>query len=98
MPSYFVAAAIYSTITRGSGGYEAYRSELVLAHVAEVEAAGGAVVRLEADPFRIERFRLNRASREETEWFARRLDRESAPFGVRVHPAAGRLRFEWGRT
>ena len=82
----------------GIEGYEAYRSELVLGYVAEVDPTCGAVISLEAHPFRIGRLRLNRASREETEWLARRLDRESAAFGVRVRAAGGRLRFERART
>jgi hypothetical protein len=44
-------------------------------------------------PFRIARFRLNRAGRDEAEWLRVRLDRESRPLGARVTrapaPAAG---------
>jgi poly-gamma-glutamate synthesis protein (capsule biosynthesis protein) len=78
----------------GISGHEAYRSELVLGYAAEVDPACGAVASLEAWPFRIGRLRLNRADRDETDWLADRLDRESAPFGVRVRAAGGRLRFE----
>lgn len=79
----------------GIAGYEAYRSELVLGYWADVDPTGGAVVGLEARPFRIARLRLNRASDEEAGWLADRLDRESVAFGVRVRAAGGRLRFAW---
>jgi poly-gamma-glutamate capsule biosynthesis protein CapA/YwtB (metallophosphatase superfamily) len=79
----------------GIEGYAAYRSELVLGYVAEVDPVGGAVTGLEARPFRIARFRLNHASDEEAEWLTRRLDRESARLGVRVCATDGRLRFAW---
>jgi poly-gamma-glutamate capsule biosynthesis protein CapA/YwtB (metallophosphatase superfamily) len=78
----------------GIGGYEAYRSELAVGYVAEVDPADGSVTGLEGHPFRIARLRLNHASGEETEWLAKRLDRESAPLGVRVRATGGRLRFE----
>ena len=78
----------------GIEGYEAYRSELVVGYVAEVDPAGGTVTGLQGHPFRIARLRLNHASGEETQWLAKRLARESAPLGVRVRAAGGRLRFE----
>jgi poly-gamma-glutamate synthesis protein (capsule biosynthesis protein) len=79
----------------GIEGYEAYRSELVLAYVAKVDPASGAVIGLEGRPFRIARLRLNRTTGEERDWLASRLDRESSEFGVRVRATDGRLRFEW---
>lgn len=75
----------------GIGGYESFRPELVLAHLPTIDLGDGRLLRYEALPLRIRRFRLERASPEEAAWLARTLDRESRPFGVTVRFEAGRL-------
>lgn len=78
----------------GIGGYEEFRPELVLAHLLTLEAESGRLVRFEAVPLRIRRFRLERATAEEAGWLARTLDRESRRFGTAVRFEAGRLVIE----
>lgn len=77
----------------GIGGYEEFRPELVLAHLATLDRASGALLAHEALPFRLRRFRLERAPEEAAAWLARTLDRASRPFGTSVRLEAGRLRF-----
>jgi poly-gamma-glutamate synthesis protein (capsule biosynthesis protein) len=79
----------------GIGGYEAYRSDLVLGFIAGVDPAGGALVALEAFPLRIARFRLNRVTDEEAQASLERLNRESAAFGVQAERQGGRFVLRW---
>lgn len=68
----------------GIRGYEAYRDDLTLLYFPTLEPATGRMLRLEMTPFRIRRFRLERATREEVRWLQETLDRECAPFGCEV--------------
>jgi poly-gamma-glutamate synthesis protein (capsule biosynthesis protein) len=68
----------------GISGHEAFRSNLVLAYLPTLARATGRLVRFEMVPLRVRRFRLTRASAEETAWLAARLTREGAPFGTSV--------------
>jgi poly-gamma-glutamate capsule biosynthesis protein CapA/YwtB (metallophosphatase superfamily) len=68
----------------GIAGYEEFRSELTLMYLPQFGGAGGGLIELRLVPFRICRFRLQRASREETAWLRDTLDRESAGFATRV--------------
>jgi poly-gamma-glutamate synthesis protein (capsule biosynthesis protein) len=68
----------------GIGGYEAYRPELAVLYLAEVDAAQGRLVALRLAPFRISRFSLNPAAPEACAWLAARLSRESARFGTEI--------------
>jgi poly-gamma-glutamate synthesis protein (capsule biosynthesis protein) len=70
----------------GIHGREEFRSELVLAYFLRLEA--GRLLRLEMVPFRVRRFRLERADRVDAEWLRRTLDREGRPLGTRVGLAA----------
>ncbi len=80
----------------GIGGHEAFRAELVLMYFATMDPAAHRLVRLELVPLRIARFRLERASAEETRWMERTLDREYAPFGARVEAnGEGGLTVAW---
>jgi poly-gamma-glutamate synthesis protein (capsule biosynthesis protein) len=76
----------------GIGGYEPYRSDLSLMYLPTLDAATGALVRLELVATQMRRFRVQRASREDAEWLAALLSREGRQFGtgarVREH---GRL-------
>lgn len=67
----------------GIGGREEYRGDLALMYFPEL-APSGSLRRLRMTPMRIRRFRLERASREEAEWLARTLDRESRRFGTPI--------------
>jgi poly-gamma-glutamate capsule biosynthesis protein CapA/YwtB (metallophosphatase superfamily) len=47
-------------------------------------ASNGKLVDLRLVPFRLGKFRLNRAAREDAIWLRDTLDRESAKFGTQV--------------
>lgn len=80
----------------GIGGYESFRAELALMYFATVEAASGRLLALALVPMRIRRFRLERASDEETGWLATTLGREGAKLGTRVErTSGGRLALRW---
>jgi poly-gamma-glutamate synthesis protein (capsule biosynthesis protein) len=74
----------------GISGHESFRPELVLAYRIEVDANGRCSA-LELLPFRIARFRLNRASDEESEWLAKTMDRECHRFGSGVKLKSARM-------
>lgn len=77
----------------GITGYEDFRDDLVLMYLASIDMAKGRLTRLELLPFRIENFRLNRASSEEAQWLCEVLNRESNGFASRfqlVTEAPGR--------
>jgi poly-gamma-glutamate synthesis protein (capsule biosynthesis protein) len=79
----------------GIGGYERFRSDLVLMYFPEIDPRTGALRELEMTPLRIHRFRLERARPDEGEWLRRTLDRASRSTGSRVvSEADGRLRLE----
>ena len=67
----------------GIEGYEEFRGELALMYLAQFDGDRG-LSELRLVPFRISRFRLQRASREETAFLRDTLDRESSKFDTRV--------------
>ena len=72
----------------GIRGEEEYRPDLVLAYRMTLGRTG-----LELLPFRIARFRLQRATYEEAQWLATTMDRECRLFGGRVTLDGPILRF-----
>lgn len=83
----------------GIGGYEAYRPELALMYFPVLEVSSGELIALTLVPMRVRRFRLQKASAEESAWLAARMGRECAGWGVRVSPGVhGRLHIEWARA
>ena len=83
----------------GIGGYERYRNVLVAMYIAELEAADGALRNLLVVPFRICKFRLNRASPEDVAWLHHTLNREGAGLGTHVVPQRdGTLALAWRRA
>jgi poly-gamma-glutamate capsule biosynthesis protein CapA/YwtB (metallophosphatase superfamily) len=50
----------------GIAGYESFRDDLVLMYLPVLRTADGALARLAMVPFQIRKFRLNRASGEDT--------------------------------
>ncbi|UJR84645.1 CapA family protein [Sandaracinus amylolyticus] len=68
----------------GIRGHEAYRPDLALAYFAELDRASGALVSLVMQPLRIHKLRLERASHDDAEWLADRLDRVCERFGTRI--------------
>ncbi len=67
----------------GIRGHRRYRPDLAVAYLpAFVE---GHLTELELLVYRIERFRLRRASRDDARWIVATLDEISDPFGTRIH-------------
>lgn len=65
----------------GIEGYEAFRDDLVLMYLPEVEVGGGRLIRLELIPFQIKNFRLNRIAGADVMSLAELLNREGGQFG-----------------
>jgi poly-gamma-glutamate capsule biosynthesis protein CapA/YwtB (metallophosphatase superfamily) len=79
----------------GIAGQEEFRSELVLAYLAVLDPSGK-LERLDLLPYRIRRFRLERATKEEATWLRDTLDREGKALGTAVELAAdGSLAVHW---
>lgn len=77
-------------------GYEAFRPEVVAMYFADLDAGSGALQRLRIAPFRIRRFRLERASHGDAAWLASTLSRVSRDFGVEIDaPPEGLLEARW---
>jgi poly-gamma-glutamate synthesis protein (capsule biosynthesis protein) len=79
----------------GISGHEEFRSHLVLGYFAALDAATGRLLALEMAPFRIRRFRLERAAAEEREWLRRTLDRECHALGTALEATADGLALRW---
>jgi len=71
----------------GIGGYERYRGDLSLMYFVRIDPARGNLVELRLVPMQLRRFRLNQASRADTEWLRDTLNREGKRFGTRVELA-----------
>lgn len=67
----------------GIAGYEAFRDDLVLLYLPAIRIAAGTLARLTMIPFRIARFRLNRAAWDDASWLCDMLNREGTAFGTR---------------
>lgn len=68
----------------GIRGYEEFRSDLALMYFADIEPRTGNLAALEITPLQIRNFRLNRPSRQDSEWMRQMLQRESLRFGTRI--------------
>lgn len=71
----------------GIGGNEEYRPDLVLGYVLDYDKLDG-LQALEALPYRLRKFRLERPPAADVAWLATRLDRECGRFGHRVETTA----------
>lgn len=80
----------------GIRGHEDYRDDLAVMYLADIDATTRDLVSLALVPLRIRQFRLNTPSRQDIDWLARTLDRESRRFetGVALTPA-GWLEPSW---
>jgi poly-gamma-glutamate synthesis protein (capsule biosynthesis protein) len=74
----------FLTDYEGISGYEEFRGDLGLMYLPELAAADGALVALRIVPFRMRKFRLERAAKEDVQWLQAALDRESRPFGAHI--------------
>jgi poly-gamma-glutamate synthesis protein (capsule biosynthesis protein) len=68
----------------GIGGYEQYRSDLVLMHLVTMSTAGRELAALDMMPFRISNFRLHRLARLDADWVWRKMSEECRRFGGTV--------------
>lgn len=68
----------------GIRGYGEYRTELALLYLVTLDRARGELVSLEMVPLRRNRFRLERAARDDVDWLSKTLDRESRLLGAQV--------------
>jgi poly-gamma-glutamate capsule biosynthesis protein CapA/YwtB (metallophosphatase superfamily) len=79
----------------GVSGYEQYRGDIAMMYLPRL-SHNGAIIDLILLPYRIKRFQLSRASRNDATWLQTTLDRESIPFGCRVALNSGdRLTARW---
>jgi poly-gamma-glutamate synthesis protein (capsule biosynthesis protein) len=74
----------FLTDYEGITGYKSFRGELALMYLPRLAIPDGTLVSLELVPFRLAKFRLNRASPADAAWLAATLERESSPFGMHV--------------
>ena len=72
----------------GIEGYEEFRGDLTLAYLPRFSHAN-VLEALTLVPFRICRFRLERADADEAAWLQAALDRESGRFGTHIAPGPG---------
>ena len=80
----------------GIVGYDEYRVDLRLAHIAELDADTGALARLRMLPLQARQLRLCPASDRDAGWLCTKLDRVSRAFGSRiVRDPAGALVLRW---
>ncbi|HEX3035788.1 MAG TPA: CapA family protein [Thermodesulfobacteriota bacterium] len=68
----------------GISGYEEFRDDLGLMYFVSVDPSTGKLHSLQMMPTQIKRFRVNRASREDTLWLKGMLNREGKKLGTRV--------------
>lgn len=78
----------------GIGGHEVYRPDLGAIYLVTANPESG-LVDLELVPMRMRRFRLERATGEESHWLADRLSRESERFGTRLEASGDTMRLRW---
>lgn len=80
----------------GISGHEAYRSELHLMYFPRFDRGDITLAGLDMVPVESHRFRLRRASDEQTAWLALTMDRVCRPLGTSVSTTAdGVLRLSW---
>jgi poly-gamma-glutamate capsule biosynthesis protein CapA/YwtB (metallophosphatase superfamily) len=72
----------------GIAGHESFRDDLVLMYFPTIDLGSGKLRELRLVPLQIRRFRLHRASVEDTRWLSRTLSREGEAFGTLVERRA----------
>jgi poly-gamma-glutamate synthesis protein (capsule biosynthesis protein) len=77
-------------------GYEEFRGDLSLMYFADLQPATGRIVLLRMMPMRIKRFRINNASKQDSEWLKKVLCREGDKFGTGANvESKGILSLTW---
>jgi poly-gamma-glutamate capsule biosynthesis protein CapA/YwtB (metallophosphatase superfamily) len=67
----------------GISGYEQFRGDLTLMYMVDVDPRQGQLLKARLVPMQVRRFRLNRASVEDSQWLCDLLNRLGAPFDTR---------------
>jgi poly-gamma-glutamate capsule biosynthesis protein CapA/YwtB (metallophosphatase superfamily) len=67
----------------GISGYEQFRSDLTLIYLVDVDPRGR-LLKARLVPMQVRRFRLNRATAEDSQWLCNLLNRLGAPFDTRA--------------
>ncbi|MBO0860527.1 MAG: CapA family protein [Chloracidobacterium sp.] len=68
----------------GISGYEQFRGDLTLMYMLEIDPLQGQLLKARLVPMQIRRFRLNRASAEDSQWLCDLLTRLGSPFETRA--------------
>ena len=68
----------------GIGGYELFRGDLTLMYLLDVDPRQGRLLKARLVPMQVRRFKLNRASAEDSQWLCDLLSRLEAPFDTRA--------------
>jgi poly-gamma-glutamate capsule biosynthesis protein CapA/YwtB (metallophosphatase superfamily) len=72
----------FITDYEGISGYEAFRSDLALMYLVKMDSQDGRLMEVRLVPLQVRRFRLNRVSRADAQWFCNRLNDLGAPFAT----------------
>jgi poly-gamma-glutamate synthesis protein (capsule biosynthesis protein) len=73
-----------------------YRSELALMYFLTLDPRSGRLLRLQMTPLQIRRFRLQRASKPDTQWLEQTMERECRRLGAKLsRNAGGRFELYW---
>lgn len=76
--------------------YEEFRGDLTLMYFADLQPTTGRIVLLRMMPMRIKRFRINNASKQDSEWLKKVLCREGDKFGTGANvESKGILSLTW---
>ena len=82
----------------GIDGYAPFRDDLALMYFATFEASARKLSAFEMTPLQIKKFRLNRASMDDTRWLLETLCREGSELGTSaVLGDDNRLRLNWSQ-
>ena len=73
----------------GIRSHSEYRGDLALMYFLTLDPRSGRLLRLQMTPLQIRRFRLQRASKPDTQWLAQTMDRECRRLGARLRRNAG---------
>jgi poly-gamma-glutamate capsule biosynthesis protein CapA/YwtB (metallophosphatase superfamily) len=88
----------FLTDYEGIRGYEAFRGDLALMYLAQVDAQQNRLVALRLIPWQARKFQLHRASADDTVWLRDRLNQLGAPFGTRVQMEDNGMTLQWSET
>src|SRR5205807_1084381 len=74
----------FITDCEGISGYEAFRGDLALVHLVELDSDSGELIAARLVPMQMRRFRLERASTADARWLCDLLNKLGAKFNTRV--------------